>query len=281
MFKDACDMREQSPKLRERIVTSGQSPIWQLTYLPTASIFKPISAETKTTGKSGPRPHFALCDEIHEHRNRDIVDLLEAGFKWRQQPLLVMITNSGSDRASFCWEQHEHAIKVAAGDKDDDDTFSYVCALDPGDDPLTDPRCWIKANPLLGVTITEEYLTGVAAQARAIAGKANLILRLHFCVWTDSDTAWLERSAWEAIEEPSRIGEILCGGDVARVDRGALGRDVLRLVVAVPLVVLKRIGRQRRRTRQRRRPCRAHARLRCSIRRSAAASSAARLPWAT
>ena len=34
-----------------------------------------------------------------------------------------------------------------------------------GDDPLTDPSCWIKANPLLGVTITEQYLTEVVAQA--------------------------------------------------------------------------------------------------------------------
>ena len=41
----------------------------------------------------------------------------------------------------------------------DDTTFSYVCGLDEGDNPLTDPSCWIKANPLLGVTITEQYLS--------------------------------------------------------------------------------------------------------------------------
>ena len=62
----------------------------------------------------------------------------------------------------------------------DDTTFSYVCALDEDDDPLTDPSCWIKANPLLGVTITEQYLSEVVAQAKAIPGQLNGILRLHF-----------------------------------------------------------------------------------------------------
>src|SRR5690606_30930925 len=125
------------------------------------------------------------------------------------QPLLFMITNSGSDRNSVAWEEHEHAIKVAAGHTEavndpsfvgeviDDNTFSYVCALDDGDNPLTDSSCWIKANPLLGVTITEEYLSETVNQARAIPGQLNGILRLHFCVWTDAETAWMTRSTLE------------------------------------------------------------------------------------
>jgi hypothetical protein len=34
-----------------------------------------------------------------------------------------MTTNSGTDRNSICWEEHEHAVKVAAGNHDarDDD----------------------------------------------------------------------------------------------------------------------------------------------------------------
>ena len=72
-------------------------------------------------------------------------------------------------------------------------------ALDEGDDPLTDPSCWIKANPLLGVTITEQYLSEVVAQAKAIPGQLNGILRLHFCVWTDAETAWMARSTLEPL----------------------------------------------------------------------------------
>src|SRR3546814_14279849 len=75
---------------------------------------------------SGPRPHMALCDEVHEHPDRGVMEMLERGFKFRRQPLLLMTTNSGTDRKSICWEEHEHAIRVAAGNphaKDDDPTY--------------------------------------------------------------------------------------------------------------------------------------------------------------
>ncbi|MEG3144227.1 terminase TerL endonuclease subunit [Sphingomonas sp. RT2P30] len=210
LFRDAVNMVDKSPELKKRIKPSGgPGREFNLAHLPTGSFFRPISREAKKTG-SGPRPHFALCDEVHEHPDRGVMEMLERGFKFRRQPLLFMITNSGSDRNSVCWEEHEHAVKVAAGNRDakdddahylgepvDDTTFSYVCALDQGDDPLNDPSCWPKANPLLGITITEEYLAGVVKQAKDMPGKLNNILRLHFCVWTDAETAWMTRAVLE------------------------------------------------------------------------------------
>lgn len=210
LFRDAVKMIDKSPDLDRRLKRSGgPGREFNIAYLKTGSFFRPVSRETKKTG-SGPRPHFALIDEIHEHADGGIIEILERGFKFRRQPLLLMITNSGSDRNSVCWIEHDHAVKVAAGNlgaKDDDaqyvgevlddTTFSYVCALDPDDDPLNDPSCWVKANPLLGVTITEEYLAGVVAQAKGMPSKLNGILRLHFCQWTDASTAWMTHAQLE------------------------------------------------------------------------------------
>lgn len=210
LFRDAVNMVSQSPDLNQRLrMSGGPGREFNISYLAKRSFFRPVSRETKKTG-SGPRPHFALIDELHEHADSGVIEILERGFKFRRQPLLFMITNSGSDRNSACWTEHEHAVKVAAGNRDakdgdatyigeaiDDSTFSYVCALDAGDDPLTDPSCWPKANPLINVTITEEYLTGVVAQAKNIPAKLNSILRLHFCVWTDAETAWITRAVLE------------------------------------------------------------------------------------
>ncbi|MEH3107139.1 MAG: terminase large subunit [Sphingomonas fennica] len=210
LFQDAVKMVRQSPDLAKRVSFSGgPGREYNMAFLARQSFFRPISREAGKTG-SGPRPHFALCDEVHEHPDRLIMEMLERGFKFRRQPLLAMITNSGSSRNSICWEEHEHAVRVAAGNRDakdddahylgeviDDTTFSYVCGLDPGDDPLNDPSCWPKANPLLGVTITEEYLADVVKQARDMPGKLNGILRLHFCVWTDAETAWMTRATLE------------------------------------------------------------------------------------
>ncbi len=212
LFRDAVKMVRQSPELRTRLkMSGGEGREFNIAYLRNASFFRPVSRETKKTG-SGPRPHFALVDELHEHADGGIIETLERGFKFRRQPLLFIITNSGSNRNSACWVEHEHAIRVAAGNIDakdddafyvgdviDDTTFAYVCALDPQDDPLNDPGCRIKANPLLGVTITDEYLDGVVAQAKAMPSKLNGILRLHFCVWTDAEKAWMTRAILEPV----------------------------------------------------------------------------------
>lgn len=209
LFADAVKMVKASNSLKKRLEFSGgEGREYNIAYHPASSFFRPVSRDTGKTG-SGPRPFFVLADEVHELPDRKIIEMLERGFKFRRQPLLFMITNSGSDRNSVAWEEHEHAVKVAAGHTEavndptfvgeplDDTTFSYVCALDQGDDPLRDPTCWPKANPLLGVTITEQYLTDVVAQAKAIPGQLNGILRLHFCVWTDAETAWMTRATLE------------------------------------------------------------------------------------
>lgn len=209
LFNDAVTMVDQSPDLASRITQSGgPGRVFNMAWLPKGAFFRPLS---KSAGKSGSglRPHMGLADELHEHPNRDAVEMIERGFKFRRQPLLLQITNSGSDRNSICYEEHEHAVKVAAGtltpgedfayvgEPIDDTTFSFVCSLDPEDKPLEDPSCWVKANPLLGTILTEDYLAGVVAQAKALPGKLNGILRLHFCVWTDAETAWMSRAVLE------------------------------------------------------------------------------------
>jgi phage terminase large subunit-like protein len=115
------------------------------------SFFRPISKDAGKTG-SGPRPHFALCDEVHEHPDRSIMEMLERGFKFRQQPLLLMITNSGSDRHSVCWEEHEHAVRVAAGTRTPDDSFSYV------------GRCWT-TRPSLSSAVSTRTMTRLRTRA--------------------------------------------------------------------------------------------------------------------
>jgi phage terminase large subunit-like protein len=209
LFADAVKMVKQSPALAKRLEFSGgPGREFNIAHHASGSFFRPVSKDTGKTG-SGPRPFFVLADEVHELPDRKILEMLERGFKFRRQPLLLMITNSGSDRNSVAWEEHEHAVKVAAGHTEavndptfvgeplDDTAFSFVCGLDLSDDPLEDPSCWIKANPLLGVTITEQYLTDVVKQAKSIPGQLNGILRLHFCNWTDAETAWMTRATLE------------------------------------------------------------------------------------
>ncbi|MDN8643462.1 terminase large subunit [Stenotrophomonas indicatrix] len=80
----------------------------------------------------------------------------------------------------------------------DEPTYDFYCSgPQQALDPLEDPRCWLKANPMLGITITEEYLKARVDLAKQIPSKLNEILRLNFCMWTDADQAWLSRETLE------------------------------------------------------------------------------------
>lgn len=224
LFQDAVKMVQASPALSDYVDFSGNTQIYNMYCMrpkQRGSFFRPLA---RTAGKSGsgPRPHFALIDELHEHPDRSIMELLERGFKFRLQPLLFMITNSGTDRNSVCYEEHDFAVKVASGELDAIRSFSYVCSLDKDDDPLNDESCWIKANPLLDVILTRDYLRDVVKQAKQIPGKENGIKRLHFCIWTDAETAWISREAWEAVEDPNlNIDDFIGRKCYAGLDLGA------------------------------------------------------------
>lgn len=216
LFRDAVSMAKQSPGLMSRITFSGgEGREYNIAYLASGSFFRPVSSESSGKGKSGFRPHCALLDEIHEHPTNAMVEFLRAGTKGRRQALIFMITNSGVDRTSVCFEYHTYACKVAAGEIEDDSFFGYVCALDdgtregyPAEDPFTDtadkklgfPQSWLKANPLLGVTFQPSYLEEQVRQAKGMPSKESIVRRLNFCQWVDAVNPWIDGDMWRACE---------------------------------------------------------------------------------
>lgn len=198
LFRDAVAMVDQSPLLARALDKSGRGEkVWNLYHPKSGSFFRPISSDD---GQSGPRPHMGLIDELHEHRTNTMVEMMRAGFKSRTQPLMFMITNSGHDQQSVCWEYHEYARAVNAGEIEDDRFFGYVCGLDEGDDPFKDETCWPKANPLLGEIIDLEYLRGQVREARGMPSKESIVRRLNFCEWTQAHNPLIPAELWDAGE---------------------------------------------------------------------------------
>lgn len=196
LFRDAVAMVDQSPELGKRLTKSGTGErCWNLAYLAHGSFFRPISSDD---GQSGPRPHIALIDELHEHKTNMVIEMLRAGTKSRRQAMIFAITNAGSGKAGPCWDYHEYGIRVANGDVDDDSLFPYICALDEADDPFASEDCWPKANPSLqdanlpGLKYIREQVT----EARGMPGKEALVRRLNFCIWTDAVSPWISQDAW-------------------------------------------------------------------------------------
>ncbi|BAO90696.1 terminase large subunit [Caballeronia cordobensis] len=195
LFRDAVAMVQLSPALASRTTLSGRDDrVWNIAYVKTGSFFRPIASDD--SGQSGPRPHCGLIDEVHEHKSPTVINIMRAGKKGRRQPLILMITNSGFDRTSVCYEQHEYGARVSSGVIEDNAYFAYVCALDEGEEPFDDERCWIKANPSLGSTIEHNYLREQVRQARGMPSLESTVRRLNFCQWVDAADPWISADLW-------------------------------------------------------------------------------------
>ena len=229
LFRDACAFYDQSPQLQQRLTASGVGEKrWNLAYLATNSFFRVIATDTKK-GKSGPRPHMALIDEIHEHPDGNVISMLRAGFKFRRQPLMFMITNSGHDKTSICWEYHEMGVKISNEIIQNDEFFSFICSLDSEDETdekyLDDESLWIKANPSLEAGIPGyDYIRGQVTEARGLPSRMSDVKRLNFCQWTEALNPWIEADTWlqckdQDLDESALLNRRCWGGlDLSRVN---------------------------------------------------------------
>jgi phage terminase large subunit-like protein len=239
LFRDAVAMVEQSPALAKRVALSGaKGKEWNIAHHKSSSFFRPISADD---GQSGPRPHMALLDEIHEHKNGNVVEMVRAGTKGRQQALIFMITNSGTDKRTVCWEYHDYGAKVCAGQLQDDSFFAFVCSLDEKtkttekDDPFKDESCWYKVNPSLQYGLPGlKYLREQVTQARGMPSKEALVRRVNFCEWTEADSPWISGDVWFGCqpEEPIPAEALYGRTGVAGLDLSST-QDLTALVVAL------------------------------------------------
>lgn len=206
LFRDAVAMVRQSPKLKERMEFSGGiGNEWNIAHIASHSFFRPISSDD---GQSGPRPHCGLLDEIHEHRDNTMVELLKAGVKFRRQPLMFMITNAPDSRTGVCAQYMDYSAKVAKGAIEDDSFFAYIAGLDENDDPFEDESCWPKANPSLGVTFQIKYLREQVSQARGMPAKEAIVRRLNFCQPTDAAEHFIGSDLWNKVQREFSEEEI-------------------------------------------------------------------------
>lgn len=189
VWGDARAMVLASPALKARI----QVLVGNLNQPDTRSKFEPLGADADST--DGLNIHGAIVDELHAHKTRRMVDVLETGTGARRQPLVNYITTAGFDRRSVCWQKHEYAVKVLEGVVEDDTLFAYIATIDP-EDEWSDPSVWIKANPNLNVSVKLDDLERKCAKAKQVPGEVNAFLQLHLDVWTTQSTRWLSDELW-------------------------------------------------------------------------------------
>lgn len=200
-FKVATAFSENSPTLSEITRPIGGSNPNKILYEGTRSEMLKLAGKAK--GKSGGIPSAVFADELHEHDSPDTLDLLRANIKGsRLQPIVVTMTNSGIGReGNWVYERSMYSRDVAAGTIEDDAHFSYVAALDQGDDPWNDESVWVKACPTLPKLPGLTEIRKEVKEAKQQPSKRATTARLRFCIWADeSSTPAFTREMWMPCE---------------------------------------------------------------------------------
>jgi phage terminase large subunit-like protein len=165
----------------------------------TASKFEPLSADEKTL--DGLNPSTVIIDELHKHKTRAVLDVLDTAQGARRQPLLWIITTAGSDDPETVYAaETDYATKVLEGIVEDDGYFAFIAQAD---DPerWDDPIEWAKANPNLGVSVRLSYLEQQARQAKGSPARLATFKRLHLDLRTSSTVRPIPAELWNANTE--------------------------------------------------------------------------------
>jgi phage terminase large subunit-like protein len=208
-------MVKRSPELSDRVTVYRNN----LHCMATGSKMEPCSAEGKTLFAHS-RPSFVALDELHLHPDTTVWSAFSSALDKRPTAQMVVLTNSGFDRMSLCWQKREYSIKVLNRIVPDDTWFSMIYGLD--DEDLEDPEGWrneanwIKANPSLGNAVSLTALRQSALRAAEDPLVLNEFLRFKLSVWTNSQTAWVPIAKWQAcggkIDPESLYGRPCFGG---------------------------------------------------------------------
>lgn len=200
VFDVARNMAIRLPEFQRRFgVDVGKHDI---VVADSASSCRPLNAEGSTL--DGLNIHCAVVDELHAHKTRAVYDVLDSATGARAQPLIMMITTAGSDRAGICYEQRDYTIKVLDGVIEDETWFGAIFTLDEDDD-WRDPVNWRKANPNLGVSVLRDDLEAAARKATAMPSAVSGFLTKRLNVWVNADSAWMDMQAWDRCADRSLV----------------------------------------------------------------------------
>lgn len=191
VFDCAKKMIMASDQLSARLVTLDK----EIRYAPTGSVWRIISGKTKIAGAS---PSFCAADEIHEWGSyRDTFDSLVSRMAKRAQPILICATNSGTSKQSLWWSLREEAVAVLEGRSKDKSLYPIIWAA-PKELPIGDPKTWKIANPLLGITISEEKIAEKYNEAVGSPSKEADFRRLMLSQPQQSSNRWLNIDTWKS-----------------------------------------------------------------------------------
>lgn len=195
VFRPALLMAKATPRFCQRYgVTVNVS---NLSVSENNSKFEPVIGKPG----DGASPSCAIVDEYHEHKTPELYDTMQTGMGARSQPLLLVITTSGSDISGPCFQHQAEGQKILEEVVENDQRFIIIFTVDEGDDWTTEDALK-KANPNYGISVDAEFLQVQQRDAVADPRKQNVFKTKHLNVWVAAASPWLNLTHLQRMGDP-------------------------------------------------------------------------------
>lgn len=227
VFGPARLMVKNTPELQEHYgVEVGAK---NLHVIKTASKFEPIIGKPG----DGASPSFAVTDEYHEHATSEQFDTMLTGMGAREQPIAWAITTAGSDTAGPCYALRQESLDVLEGKVTADDLFAVVYTLDEGDD-WTTIEALRKANPNIGVSVSEEFLRTAQLRALDQPREQATFKTKHLCQWVTAASPYFNAELWARSADPTLTREAFAGRNCYMALDLASSQDIACVIELFP-----------------------------------------------
>lgn len=155
--------------------------------------FKVITAEAKT--KHGFIPYAIIIDEVHAHKNKELIDTLRTGVAGRDEPITLYLTTAGNDTSSVAFELYEYAKKVKSGEIIDESFLPIIYEADKELD-IFEESTWRTANPGFGTMVKKHYFVEETNKIKNQPSYESTFRRLHLNQWVGSAETWVSDYDW-------------------------------------------------------------------------------------
>ena len=170
--------------------------------------FKPINAKAST--QDGLNPSCVVLDELHAHKDGDLLNVLQSASGARKNPLFLFTTTEGYESPGPWAEVRHFAKQVLEGVIEADHFLAVYYAIDDEDDDFDESK-WIKANPLIEVNpILLTEMRKQAIEAKAMPGKLAEFRIKRLNRQSSSAQGWIKFDKWKTCATPVDL-ELLKG----------------------------------------------------------------------
>lgn len=190
IYKEAHAMVKASPALAKLIRAKPSTK----TLIYRDSFYRALSSDAGS--KEGLNSSTVFVDELHAWKDRALFDALAYAGSARPNALTIIITTAGDDMQSVWGEEYTRAKRWLSGEYEDDHYMAVIYEADPADD-WTAPATWVKANPSLNVTVSEEKIAQECREAMEIPSAVARFKRYRLNLAISLEATWLNMVAWD------------------------------------------------------------------------------------